>query len=210
MLPDYGLEDLTGAADDEAFNAALDDDTFNDDTFGGASAWEQGNESALEMSRLHEQFLSGDLSLPPAEPSGGPEAGGFFGGIGDSTNDFLLEDQPSLGMLEALDDEPLSLDMHTEQLLDSPERVVESRATAFPTNRGLRVSGLPSSLDETQAKQVLTHFGPLARFELRRGAGTSTALLSYQDPSITDSARASLHGIPLGGRCAAERPKTSA
>ena len=221
MIPDYGLEDLAPGDDEEygeGFNDETtfgDEDTFNDDTFGDAGEWRQGNESALEMSKLHEQFLSGDYTMPQTaqaetyEP--GQEAGGFFGDMleGAGGADFLLEDDPSLDALgPSLDDDaldmPLSLDAHTEQLLESPSRhqVAAQRAPppATTSNRGLRVGGLPRTLDETQTKQLLTHFGPLKHFELQRGAVSNTATLSYQDASITETACASLHGIPLGTR----------
>ena len=103
MLPDYGLDD---DIDDEALSVDDgDEDTFNDDTFGDVSVggWEQGGEAALEMSRLHEQFLSGDLSAAQAVPGmlgGQPDAaplGAFFGdALGDAGNDFLLEDRSFL------------------------------------------------------------------------------------------------------------------
>ena len=227
MLPDYGLEAPDDEQYGEGFNDENDDeDTFNDDTFGDAGEWKQGNEAALEMSRLHEAFLSGELEMPPSERPAeyipdmdagdmgllSADAGGFFGDLGGlgggGLGDFLLEDEPSFDIpLPNLDDDvPLSLDAHTESLLDSPSKQAPPRAQADPlaaagaasSNRGLRVSGLPRNLDETQTKQLLTHFGPLAHFQLQRGAASNTALLSYQDASVTDSACASLHGIPLG------------
>ena len=94
MLPDYGLEDIGAALDDDG-------DTFNDDTFGDTAGWEQGNESSLEMSKLHDQFLSGDLSdlgaLAGDLPLESAQAGGFFGNALEADgNDFLLEDVPTL------------------------------------------------------------------------------------------------------------------
>ena len=83
MLPDYGLEDLTGAALED------DGDVFNDDTFGDGlgDEWNQGNETAL--AKLHEDFLAGDLKM-----DAGMESGGFFGGLGGPM-DGALEDEPS-------------------------------------------------------------------------------------------------------------------
>ena len=85
---------------------------------------------------------------------------------------------------------------------DAKPAVGGRRGAAAASNRGLRVSGLPRTLDEAQTKQLLTHFGPLAHFQLQRGGTSNVALLSYQDPSVTDSACESLNGIPLGARCA--------
>ena len=235
MLPNYGLEDLAGGLDDDdTFN----DDTFgaDDDTFGGAAEWTQGNESAVEMARMHEQFLSGDLgslSALPAAPDTGffgdlggdlsglgdlddaaNLGGGFFGDIGVGGSDFLLEDEASLDILPPFDDElMLSLDAQTASLLESPSpralraSAAGAGATGFAaatavargSTRGLQVAGLPSSLSEPEAKQLLTHFGPLAHFELRKGGASSVATLRYQDPAVTDDALASLNGIPLGG-----------
>lgn len=233
MVPDYGLE----APDDEQYGEGFNDetqfgteDTFNDDTFGETGEWQQGNEAALEMSRLHEAFLSGELEMPPsdkpaeyipdssmAEPGffGGAAAGGagFFGDLNvGGGDDFLLEDEAAMDAFDMLpnldDDAPLSLDAHTESLLGSPSKkastppAASGRGAAAASNRGLRVSGLPRTLDEAQTKQLLTHFGPLAHFQLQRGGTSNVALLSYQDPSVTDSACESLNGIPLGARCA--------
>ena len=220
MLPDYGLEDLAGAENDEAFN---DEDTFNDDTFGTSGlgeSWAQGNEQALwDGAKLHEDFLSGDINL-----AAGTESGGFFGDLGGSSGaGILLEDMPtfdddlgdgddddfdmgslatgSLGALELpTDDDALTFDPDTLAFLDAPSPH-PSVASATKV-RGLRVAGLPTSLDEAQTKQLMAHFGPLAHFELQRGALSNTAVLSYQNPTATESARAQMQGIPLGGRCA--------
>ena len=76
ILPNYGLEDLAGLDLD-------DDDTFNDDTFGddvGIAEWAQGGENALEMSRLHEQFLSGDMSGAAVPGMPGAAVPGMPGG----------------------------------------------------------------------------------------------------------------------------------
>ena len=213
IIPDYGLDDL--ALDDEGDLDATfaDEDTFNDDTLGsGGGLGDYGLEdlagATLEMSRMHEQFLAGELG---AQAAAGAGAGGFFGDMGlGGGDDFLLENEPTFE-LPALEDEldldGLSLDAGTAALLESPSprgRPAAAFAAAPPppssaSGRGLKVSGLPSSLNEAEAKQLLTHFGPLAHFELRKGAASSTAFLRYQDASITDSAKDSIHGIPLGG-----------
>ena len=106
----------------------------------------------------------------------------------------LAASEAALASLDLLgaEDEPLALDSHTAQLLDSPERrtypssctssaaAAAAGGAADATAIGLRVTGLPTSLDEAQAKVLLSHFGPLAHFELQRGALSNTALLRYQ------------------------------
>ena len=211
ILPDYGLAEVGGAGDDdEAFD---NDDTFgdanNDDTFGDAGEWQQGNEAALDMAQLHEDFMAGEAFA--AGGGAADSAASFFGGdVG--IGDFMLEDEPSLGLGIELDEsaaaqEELELDAQTKMLLDevfsapSPEKQPPAKAAG----RGLRVGGLPSNLDEDKVKTLLTHFGALGQFELQRGSGPEMGLLvafiAYQDPSITETAAASLQGIPLGNRC---------
>ena len=103
MVPDYGLE--ARGDDEEEYGAGYNDETtfgdednFNDDTFGSTGEWTQGNEAALEMSRLHEAFLSGELELPPSDvpaeyiPEGSSAEPGFFGA--DAGGGFFLLRQP--------------------------------------------------------------------------------------------------------------------
>ncbi len=193
ILPDYGLEVVGGDEGDAAFD--------DDDTFGGGGTWEQGNEAALDMAQLHEEFLQGDAFGDLTDAGGGM---GFFGDdLGQF--DFTLEDEPPMGEdapPSALDDEiSLSLDAQTQQLLDdsspAPFGAAPAPLKAGAGNKGLRVTGLPPTLDELQTKQLLTHFGALSFFELRRGETSGTALLSYGDDTVTETAAASLHGIPL-------------
>lgn len=180
------------------------DDALNDDTFGDVSIggdWEQNQE---QLAKMHEEFLA-DQSK-----AGG---GGFFGDLGD-TNDFLLEpdslesleskslepEAPPRPPLQVEDDAPLEMDAGLRHMLDETSpRQPKAKVPPLATS-GLRVAGLPSSLDALGARQLLSHFGALGSFELQRGATTSTALLSYQDPAVSQTAYQSLQGIPLGGR----------
>jgi hypothetical protein len=177
--PDYGLDESIqepGGDGHDEYN----DDTFGDDVPTGGD-WAQ---DSRRLAQLHETFLAerpsgaGFFELGNAD---GDELGALDGGAGDGE---LPMDASLLDMLD----------------ISSPPR----RAPAARSGHvnGLRVSGLPPTLSEEQARQLLSHFGPLSSFELRREAAGSTAMLSYQNPAVAESACASLQGIPLGGRCA--------
>eukprot|EP00965_Chrysotila_dentata_P003524 115287-Pleurochrysis_carterae.AAC.2 len=186
LLPDYGLDDLVH--DNGLLETSA--DALNDDTFGAP------------LENLQEEFvLAGD------------PGGGFFGELGKG-DDYLLEpdgltSDPSMleGALEDEDgdlqpdtDADFGLDAHLQRMMDfvqSPESKVHAPSLG---RRGLRVTGLPPSLDEMQTRQLLSHFGPLSHFEMRKEGQSSVAMLSYQDESLTNTACSNLHGIPLGGR----------
>ena len=173
MIEDYGLEAIGGSLEE--------DDSLNDDTFGGGGGgadWTQESHDA--MAQLHEQFLS---ELPDAGPPGG--GGGFFGSdLNDASNFFSLEDGGG-----ALEEPGLGGALEPEAPPPSASVPAAAKGSA------LRVSGLPSQMDAEQVKQLLSHFGPLSYFELGRGS----AVLSYQDTSITAIAQSNLQGIPILG-----------
>ena len=183
VVEDYGLEAIGGGDEEE--------DTFNDDTFGDAPISGEFDFNNEGMARLHEEFL--------AAGGGAGGGGGFFGdALQEGNEDFMLE--AGLDAQDSLrSDLGLGMDLG---FLDDPAPQPTPAPPAPAARSGLRVAGLPSNLDEEQVKQVLSHFGALATFTLKRGAGaaTSVALLSYQDPAVAKDACASLHGIPLGGR----------
>ncbi|XP_017053716.1 splicing factor U2AF 50 kDa subunit [Drosophila ficusphila] len=66
------------------------------------------------------------------------------------------------------------------------------------------VGGLPTCLDEKQIKELLLSFGELRGFNLVKDANTTLskgfAFFEYLDPTVTDQAIASLHGMQLGDR----------
>ncbi|KAL1500042.1 hypothetical protein AB1Y20_012719 [Prymnesium parvum] len=191
MVPDYGLADLSSLADE--------DDALNDDTFGGgedAPGWEWGAEQSDELAKLHEEFLR----------EGGHSGGGFFGeALADHSHDFILEDGAGDDAgydglegqgEEAVDGQIEELDPASRAMLESLQ--ARSSVASANASRGLCVEGLPAQLGEEQVKQLLSHFGTLARFHLKRTATHATAFVAYSNVSITETACVNLNGISMG------------
>ena len=202
------------------------EDALNDDTFGDVSLDGHWQQSQAELAKLHDEFLAD--SKGEAFGAGG----GFFGNLPGGDEYLLEPSkEPSappvappvaarraplppapLAPRPPMGEAPLVMDAGLRSMLDdaSPALAALTQGGGGGPGGGappsapaaLRVMGLPSTLDDLGARQLLTHFGALSSFELQRGGGvggTSVATLSYQDPEVAQTAFESLQGIPLGG-----------
>jgi splicing factor U2AF subunit len=75
------------------------------------------------------------------------------------------------------------------------------------------VGGLPHTLQEEQLKELLQSFGQLKGLHMVRDSGAANnkgyAFCEYADPSITDTAIAALHNLPLADKQLTVRRATS-
>jgi len=80
----------------------------------------------------------------------------------------------------------------------------DSYSAASDTNSKISIAGLPTSLNEADVKKLLLMFGQLKSFNLVRdsvtGASKGFAFCEYSDPSVTDSACASLQAMVIEGK----------